>query len=155
MPAKRTKSQPRCDRSFVDTKGRSWRFEIDGLSLVTVKEQCDYWLPTLIDKGIDIPTLVKVMGALLEDQLQASKIDEREFLRAFNEETFQLAGKALTRAVLSFSQPARRDALTKVLDRLEIREAEEMKTLGSKVAELTDAEIDAAIDSAMKGISPG
>ena len=143
---KRTK--PTCDRTFIDRKGRSWTFrEVDAVDVADVKRQCDYWLPLILDDGIDCLTLVKVMGVLIGDQIESASVDEHEFLRGFGEETFTAAGKALSRAVLSFSHPARRELLSKVMDRMEVKEATAIKELSAATKKLTDKQIDSALKS--------
>ncbi len=155
--------------SFKDKAGREWSIQLDSLSILKVREECDprFMLGdeseednTCTRLGDDPITLCMVLYSLCEQQVKSAGLERDTFLKSVlcDGDTIQAAGEALVAAIINFTQPRKRRLLEAI-----VKKQKAVEELGvtmalakiddpattEKLKSLMATKMDAAIDRAL------
>lgn len=95
---------------FTDSKGTSWRLDLNVGLLEDAKKETGIDLDSITDDANKLAglilsnprKLVEFLYVLCEEQIVESGLDAKEFGRRFNRETLDRAGDALVEAIVDF-----------------------------------------------------
>jgi len=141
---------------FRDANGRQWSLTVTVEDLRAVKDALDIHLTKLVDTdpqmlfelAADPIRCVDVIWVLCRSQAERYGVDERQFGRSLSQESFDLAGKALVRAVFDFFPKGRSEPMLRLLDKTEQAMAMQLQKISSSIEEMSpEAMLTQAIDS--------
>jgi len=107
-------------KTFKDTEGRSWDIAATIGSLRRVKDLADVDLTDpkrLAELGEDPFVLGSVLFAICRPQIEQRDLSEEQFAAAFDGDVVDRAADALVEELISFSRPAKRATLRRVMDK--------------------------------------
>lgn len=135
--------------TFTDNTGEAWTIVFDGPTLEKIANpETGLGFDISADDGTGLTKatssgfmLGRVLWFLCEEQAMAKNISPHEFAkRLYPGEIVEGAEKALRQALLDFTPPRKRDALTKVLDAEEEMQASARREVIAKVTDPTTRE---------------
>lgn len=142
--------------TFTDALGREWRLKFNGAIKDDAKELYGADLAD-VEKGsffvklaTDDRAFFGVLWLLIERQVEALGLSEREVKEGFDAEAVERASDAINEAVLNFTRPLVRGAVAKTMQRIQSMEAL-VETAAEKV--LNSPEATKAIEQEMQKVT--
>lgn len=141
-------------KTFKDNAGRTWTLSIDVAAIKRVRSLCSVDLMTavegkLLEQLISDPVLLcDVVYCVCKPEADAKKITDEDFGRAMGGDALDNATTALLEELISFFPQARRQLLSKALEKLR---ALEKRALEVAQKRLDDPALDAEIEAALAG----
>ena len=136
-----------------DNKGREWNFQFSALTTrdLAAETQLDTKAidgenSLLQQVGKDESLFFRVMWITIRPQAQAMGVTEDAWLSSLDNESLQIAMQEWCQAYINFSQPARKQVLSKVLANVLRKTEEANKAVEAAIA---SGEIDRVIEMAM------
>lgn len=148
---------------FNDRNGDEWEVTLTVASLRRVTAQTKFPLLSLLDKKMeglaklydDPETLVQILFAICEPEIEARGMEPEAFGECFSGDSILEAVKALIEAVADFyPDPKQRKILSTMHSKIETGVTHHLSRVETMVDEVTDEQIMEAIDRELEAAKP-